>query len=50
LTALRDHPSLTRDFAVIELAELKQLSQPSDEQRLAMFTILCLPAGSKKSR
>jgi hypothetical protein len=50
LTTLRNHPALTRDFAVIELAELKRLSQTTDERQLAMFTVVCLPKGAKKGR
>jgi hypothetical protein len=43
LTTLRSHPTLTDDFPLMELAELKQLRDARTQQALAMFTVVCLP-------
>jgi len=48
LNTLREHPLLASDFPQIELAELKQFKRQEDDQTLAMFTVMCLPKGSKK--
>jgi Tfp pilus assembly protein PilN len=43
LDTLRAHPSLTRDFPVVELGDLKQLAGTHGEAPLASFTVVCLP-------
>lgn len=48
LTALRTHPALTRDFDIIELADLKRLGASADDRQLAMFTVMCLPKDAKR--
>ncbi len=50
LNTLRAHPKLTRDFPVIELAELKQFKRAEKDQTFAMFTLMCLPKGAKKAK
>jgi hypothetical protein len=47
LSVLRNHPTLSEDFKVVELAELKQIDQPNDNRQLATFTIVCLPDKNK---
>jgi hypothetical protein len=47
LSVLRNHPTLARDFKVVELAELKQMSQPNEKRSIAIFTIVCLPDKGK---
>jgi hypothetical protein len=47
---IRSHPVLTRDFPVVELADLKRFQQVGDETGLAMFTLVCLPKGAKTKK
>ncbi len=48
LDTLRDHPTLRRDFPVVELTALKQASCLGNEIPMAFFTIICLPKGADR--
>jgi hypothetical protein len=48
LNALRANETLTSDFPVVELAELKQFKNPQNGGTFAMFTVMCLPKNAKK--
>jgi Tfp pilus assembly protein PilN len=45
LDTLRAHPILTRDFPVVEMADLKQMKSANDGSALASFTVVCVPKG-----
>jgi hypothetical protein len=48
LNQLRAHPTLKRDFPVVEMTALKQGQRRANETPAAGFTILCLPRSSKE--
>jgi hypothetical protein len=50
LDLVRQHPAITNDFPVVELADLSRTGRMDDEQELALFTFVCLPKGSKKQK
>jgi len=50
LNRLRTHPTLNRDFPVIEPAGLKQYKSADENETLAMFTLMFLPKGAKKAK
>jgi len=43
LDTLRGHPTLKRDFPVVELAGLKQSQRMGNDTPVAYFTVICLP-------
>jgi hypothetical protein len=45
---IRQHPTITKEFPLVELADLKQFERVGDKQELALFTIVCLPKAAKK--
>ena len=45
LRALRNHPLLKRDFASVELADIKRTQATNTEPPTAAFNIICLPKG-----
>jgi hypothetical protein len=50
LDTIREHPRITKDFPVVELADLKQFRRLGEDGECAVFTVMCLPKGKKKKQ
>jgi hypothetical protein len=50
VNAIRENPLITKDFPVIELADLQQVRLANDDRESAMFSLVCVPKEIEKKK